>query len=246
MDLQQFERSIREDATSSVRQQEIVSTNTFSALMRKVYTWMALALTITGFTAYYVASSPAILQAIMTNQILFFGLLIGELALVWGVSAAINRLSLTTATLLFILYSVLNGVTMSFIFLAYTMTSIASVFFITAGTFAAMSLYGYFTKADLSKMGQILFMALIGLIIATIVNLFIKSSGLTMILSYVGVLIFVGLTAWDTQKIKQMLQLAPDTGESAQKVALMGALSLYLDFINLFLYLLRIFGNSRD
>ncbi|MBP3827294.1 MAG: Bax inhibitor-1/YccA family protein [Prevotella sp.] len=246
MDLQQFERSIREDATSSVRQQEIVSTNTFSALMRKVYTWMALALTITGFTAYYVASSPAILQAIMTNQILFFGLLIGELALVWGVSAAINRLSLTTATLLFILYSVLNGVTMSFIFLAYTMTSIASVFFITAGTFAAMSLYGYFTKADLSKMGQILFMALIGLIIATIVNLFIKSSGLTMILSYVGVLIFVGLTAWDTQKIKQMLQLAPDTGETAQKVALMGALSLYLDFINLFLYLLRIFGNSRD
>ena len=246
MDLQQFERSIREDATSSVRQQEIVSTNTFSALMRKVYTWMALALTITGFTAYYVASSPAILQAIMTNQILFFGLLIGELALVWGVSAAINRLSLTTATLLFILYSVLNGVTMSFIFLAYTMTSIASVFFITAGTFAAMSLYGYFTKADLSKMGQIMFMALIGLIIATIVNLFIKSSGLTMILSYVGVLIFVGLTAWDTQKIKQMLQLAPDTGETAQKVALMGALSLYLDFINLFLYLLRIFGNSRD
>ena len=246
MDLQQFERSIREDATSSVRQQEIVSTNTFSALMRKVYTWMALALTITGFTAYYVASSPSILQAIMTNQILFFGLLIGELALVWGVSAAINRLSLTTATLLFILYSVLNGVTMSFIFLAYTMTSIASVFFITAGTFAAMSLYGYFTKADLSKMGQILFMALIGLIIATIVNLFIKSSGLTMILSYVGVLIFVGLTAWDTQKIKQMLQVAPDTGETAQKVALMGALSLYLDFINLFLYLLRIFGNSRD
>ena len=246
MDLQQFERSIREDASSSVRQQEIVSTNTFSALMRKVYTWMALALTITGFTAYYVASSPAILQAIMTNKILFFGLLIGELALVWGVSAAINRLSLTTATLLFILYSVLNGVTMSFIFLAYTMTSIASVFFITAGTFAAMSLYGYFTKADLSKMGQILFMALIGLIIATIVNLFIKSSGLTMILSYVGVLIFVGLTAWDTQKIKQMLQVAPDTGEAAQKVALMGALSLYLDFINLFLYLLRIFGNSRE
>ena len=120
MDLQQFERSIREDASSSVRQREIVSTNTFSALMRKVYTWMALALTITGFTAYYVASSPAILQAIMTNKILFFGLLIGELALVWGVSAAINRLSLTTATLLFILYSVLNGVTMSFIFLAYT------------------------------------------------------------------------------------------------------------------------------
>ena len=246
MDLQQFEKSIREDATSSVRQQEIVSTNTFSALMRKVYTWMALALAITGFTAYFVASSPAILQLIFSNKLLFFGLLIGELALVWGVSAVINRLSLTTATLLFILYSVLNGVTLSFIFLAYTMTSITSVFFITAGTFAAMSLIGYFTKADLSKMGQIMFMALIGLIIATIVNIFIKSSGLTMILSYLGVLIFVGLTAWDTQKIKQMLLAAPDTGETAQKVALMGALSLYLDFINLFLYLLRIFGNSRN
>lgn len=246
MDLQQFEKSIREDASSSVRQQEIVSSSTFSTLMRKVYTWMALALAITGFTAYYVASSPAIMQAIFSNRILFWGLLIGELALVWIVSASINRLSLTTATAMFILYSVLNGVTLSFIFLAYTMTSITTVFFITAGTFAAMSLYGYFTKTDLSKMGQILIMALIGLIIATIVNLFVKSSGLTMILSYVGVLIFVGLTAWDTQKIKQMLQMASDTGEAAQKIALMGALSIYLDFINLFLYLLRIFGSSRN
>lgn len=246
MDLQQFEKSIREDASSSVRQQEIVSSSTFSTLMRKVYTWMALALTITGFTAYYVASSPAIMQAIFSNRILFWGLLIGELALVWIVSASINRLSLTTATAMFILYSVLNGVTLSFIFLAYTMTSITTVFFITAGTFAAMSLYGYFTKTDLSKMGQIMIMALIGLIIATIVNLFVKSSGLTMILSYVGVLIFVGLTAWDTQKIKEMLQMATDTGEAAQKIALMGALSIYLDFINLFLYLLRIFGSSRN
>lgn len=246
MDLQQFEKSIREDASSSVRQQEIVSSSTFSTLMRKVYTWMALALAITGFTAYYVASSPAILQAIFSNRILFWGLLIGELALVWIVSASINRLSLTTATAMFILYSVLNGVTLSFIFLAYTMTSITTVFFITAGTFAAMSLYGYFTKTDLSKMGQIMIMALIGLIIATIVNLFVKSSGLTMILSYVGVLIFVGLTAWDTQKIKEMLQMATDTGEAAQKIALMGALSIYLDFINLFLYLLRIFGSSRN
>lgn len=246
MDLQQFEKSIREDASSSVRQQEIVSSSTFSTLMRKVYTWMALALAITGFTAYYVASSPAIMQAIFSNRILFWGLLIGELALVWIVSASINRLSLTTATAMFILYSVLNGVTLSFIFLTYTMTSITTVFFITAGTFAAMSLYGYFTKTDLSKMGQIMIMALIGLIIATIVNLFVKSSGLTMILSYIGVLIFVGLTAWDTQKIKQMLQMASDTGEAAQKIALMGALSIYLDFINLFLYLLRIFGSSRN
>jgi FtsH-binding integral membrane protein len=135
---------------------------------------------------------------------------------------------------------------MSFIFLAYTYESVASVFFITAGTFAVMALYGYFTKSDLSSWGKILFMALIGLIIATIVNLFIGSSMLSMILSYAGVLIFVGLTAYDTQKIKQMLQDAEVADESAQKVALMGALSLYLDFINLFLYLLRIFGSSRD
>ena len=218
----------------------------FPALMRKVYVWMALALVITGFTAYGVANSPAILQMIVSSKVLFFGIIIGELALVWGVSAAIGRLSLTTATLLFVLYSVLNGVTMSFIFLAYTAESITSVFLITAGTFAAMALFGYFTKADLSSMGRILFMALIGLIVATIVNIFMKSSGLAMILNYVGVLIFVGLTAWDTQKIKQMLLEAPDAGETAQKVALMGALTLYLDFINLFIHLLRILGNSRN
>jgi hypothetical protein len=146
---------------------------------------------------------------------------------------------------MFILYSVINGALLSYIFLAYTASSVATVFFITAGTFGAMALIGYTTKADLSSMGKILFMALIGLVIATVVNLFVKSDGLTMILSYVGVLIFVGLTAYDTQKIKQMLIQAPDASESAQKMALLGALTLYLDFINLFIYLLRIFG-KRD
>ena len=243
MDLQQFQNQVINGTAEESRWQTGLA---FPALMRKVYIWMALALTITGVTALGVANSPGIMTAIMTNQPLFWGLLIGELALVWGVTAAINRISLTTATLLFVLYSVLNGVTMSFIFLAYTYESVASVFFITAGTFAVMALYGYFTKSDLSSWGKILFMALIGLIIATIVNLFIGSSMLSMILSYAGVLIFVGLTAYDTQKIKQMLQDAEVADESAQKVALMGALSLYLDFINLFLYLLRIFGNSRD
>jgi FtsH-binding integral membrane protein len=218
----------------------------FPALMRKVYVWMALALVITGFTAYGVANSPAILQMIVSSKVLFFGIIIGELALVWGVSAAIGRLSLTTATLLFVLYSVLNGVTMSFIFLVYTYSSITSVFFITAGTFAVMALFGYFTKTDLSSMGKILMMALIGIIIATIVNIFTKSEGLAMILNYLGVLVFVGLVAYDSQKIKQMLMMAPDAGEGAQKVALLGALSLYLDFINLFLYLLRILGSKRD
>ena len=241
MELQRCEQEVM-----SAQETRQWAATAFPALMRKVYVWMALALVITGFTAYGVANSPAILQMIVSSKVLFFGIIIGELALVWGVSAAIGRLSLTTATLLFVLYSVLNGVTMSFIFLAYTAESITSVFLITAGTFAAMALFGYFTKADLSSMGRILFMALIGLIVATIVNIFMKSSGLAMILNYVGVLIFVGLTAWDTQKIKQMLLEAPDAGETAQKVALMGALTLYLDFINLFIHLLRILGNSRN
>jgi FtsH-binding integral membrane protein len=227
----------------SVRQWDVAEA--FPVLMRKVYVWMTLALAITGFTAYGVATSPGILQAIYTNQILFWGLIIAEFALVIGVSAAINRLSLTTATLMFILYSIINGALMSYVFLAYTASSVATVFFITAGTFGAMALIGYTTKADLSSMGKILFMALIGMIIATIVNLFIKSDGLTTILSYIGVLIFVGLTAYDTQKIKQMLMQAPDASESAQKMALLGALTLYLDFINLFIYLLRIFGKRE-
>ncbi len=217
----------------------------FPVLMRKVYVWMTLALVITGFTAYGVATSPGILQAIYTNQILFWGLIIAEFALVFGVTAAINKLSLTTATLMFILYSVINGALLSYIFLAYTASSIATVFFITAGTFGVMALIGYTTKTDLSSMGKILFMALIGMIIATVVNLFVKSDGLTTILSYVGVLIFVGLTAYDTQKIKNMLLEAPDASEGAQKVALLGALSLYLDFVNLFIYLLRIFGRRE-
>jgi FtsH-binding integral membrane protein len=217
----------------------------FPVLMRKVYVWMTMALAITGFTAYGVATSPGILEAIYTNPILFWGLIIAEFALVIGVGAAINKLSLTVATLMFILYSVINGALMSYIFLAYTTTSVATVFFITAGTFGVMALIGYTTKVDLSSMGKILFMALIGLVIATVVNLFVKSDGFTMILSYVGVLIFVGLTAYDTQKIKQMLLQAPDAGEGAQKLALLGALTLYLDFINLFIYLLRILGKRE-
>ena len=208
---------------------------TFAALMRKVYVWMTLALVITGFTAYSVANSPALL-----------GLIIGELALVFIISGAINRLSLTTATLLFIIYSVLNGAMLSSIFIIYEPMVIAKVFFITAGTFGAMAFYGYSTKRDLSSIGKILFMTLIGLIIATVVNMFLKSPGFDYILSYIGVAIFIGLTAWDSQKIKQMLLMQPDMSEGAQKLALLGSLTLYLDFINLFLYLLRIFGSNRD
>ena len=235
-----------EFSTVATRERELGMSAAFPVLMRKVYLWMTLALAITGFTAYYVATNETLITALVTNQILFWGLAIGELALVIGLSAAINRLSLTTATLMFVLYSVINGATMSFIFLLYTASSITSVFFITAGTFAVMALFGYFTKTDLTSMGKILMMALIGIIIATIVNIFTKSQGLAVILNYLGVLVFVGLTAYDSQKIKQMLQMAPDAGEGAQKVALLGALSLYLDFINLFLYMLRIFGSRRD
>ncbi len=234
------------EITGMSRERELALSKAFPALIRKVYVWMALALVITGITAFGVASTPALLTAIMANQVLLFGLVIAEFALVIGVSAAINRLSLSMATLMFVLYSVINGATLSVIFLVYTMDSITSVFFITAGTFAAMAFVGYVTKKDLTSMGRILFMALIGLVIATVVNIFMRSSGLQLILNYVGVLVFVGLTAYDSQKIKQMLLMAPDTGETAQKLALLGSLTLYLDFINLFLYLLRIFGAKRE
>ncbi|MBR2205383.1 MAG: Bax inhibitor-1/YccA family protein [Prevotella sp.] len=230
---------------TTTREQELSMSAAFPILMRKVYVWMTLALVITGVTAYGVATSPGLMMAIATNKLLFWGLIIAEFGLVVAISAAINRLSLTTATLLFVLYSVINGATLSFIFAIYTMSSIASVFFITAGTFAVMAVIGYTTKKDLTSMGKILFMALIGIIIATIVNIFLKSTGLQMIVSYLGVLIFVGLTAYDSQKIKQMLLMAPDAGEGAQKIALLGALSLYLDFVNLFIYLLRIFGRRE-
>lgn len=218
----------------------------FPVLMRKVYTWMTLALVLTGLTAYGVATSPGIMMALYSNSALMWGLVIAEFALVIGISAAINRLSLSTATLMFVAYSVINGAMLSSIFMIYTAASIASVFFITAATFAVMALIGYTTKTDLTSVGKLLFMALIGLVIATIVNMFIGSSTLTMICSYVGVLIFVGLTAYDSQKIKNMLMQAPDAGESSQKLALLGALTLYLDFINLFIYLLRIFGDRRE
>lgn len=218
----------------------------FPVLMRKVYTWMTLAMIITGITAYGVATSPAILEMLLTNRVVFWGLIAAEFGLVFGLSGMINKLSLTTATLMFIAYSIINGALLSSIFLIYTMSSIGQVFFITAGTFGAMALIGYTTRTDLTSVGKILFMALIGLVIATVVNIFVGSTGLQTIISYVGVLIFVGLTAYDTQKIKYMLIERDAADEGAQKIALLGALTLYLDFINLFIYLLRIFGARRD
>lgn len=229
-----------------IRQQEMTNASTFKVLMRKVYLWMTMALMITGITAAGVANSPNILALIYSSQVVMWGIIIAEFGLVMYISARLEKLSLSTATTLFALYSILNGVMLSSIFLLYSTAIISKVFFITAGTFGVTALYGYATKKDLSSFGNILFMALIGLVIATVVNIFMKSAMFDLILSYIGVIIFVGLTAWDSQKIKHMMMVQQDADESAQKLALIGALSLYLDFINLFLYLLRIFGRSDD
>ena len=212
------------------REQQLEAAQAFPVLMRKVYSWMAFALFI---------------SLLYAKPVVMWVLIAVELLLVFGLSAAINRLSLTVATLMFVIYSVINGAMLSSVFLIYQVGSVAKVFFITAGTFAAMSVFGYTTKSDLTSWGKILLMALIGLIIASVVNIFLKSSGLDLIVSYAGVLIFVGLVAYDTQKIKRMFLTATDAGETMQKFALMGALSLYLDFINLFIHLLRILGDRR-
>jgi hypothetical protein len=243
MDYKDFDHMVNEAEGNYTRSYR--PSTTLPVLMRKVYTWMALALVITGVTAYGVATTPSLIEAIVMNRVLFWGLVIAEFGLVFGISGMLHKLSLATATLMFIAYSVINGALLSVIFLVYTMDSIGMVFFITAATFGVMALIGYTTKTDLTKMGSILFMALIGLIIATVVNMFVHSSGLQLIISYAGVLIFVGLTAYDTQKIKQMLYEQDSADESAQKLALVGALSLYLDFVNLFIYLLRILGNRK-
>jgi len=219
-----------------------------NSFVRSVYNWMAIGLALTGMVAYYVASNPSLLRLIFGNQIIFFGLMIGELGMVFYLSARINRMQASTATAVFLFYAFLNGVTLSVIFLAYARSTIASTFFICSATFAASSVYGWITKKDLTGMGNFLMMGLIGIIIASVVNMFIRNSGMSLIISYIGVIVFVGLTAYDTQKIKTMAMTQPaDVGAGVvRKGAIMGALSLYLDFINLFLMMLRIFGGGRD
>lgn len=210
----------------------------------QVYGWMTSGLLATGILAYYTSHSPFLLSVIFGSKLVFYGLLLANLGIVFVLSRSIQSLSATAASFLFFVYASLNGLTLASIFLLYTHSSIATVFFITAGTFGAMSAYGYLTKADLSKWGNILFMSVIGLVIATLVNLFLQSSTLMWLLTYAGVLIFVGLTAYDTQQLKEMAYSLDDE-ETAGKFAVLGALTLYLDFINLFLYLLRIFGKRR-
>ena len=211
----------------------------------KVYGWMCAALLVTGLTAWYVAQSEEIIVALVTNKILFYGLLFGEILLVGYISRALPTMNVSMAKALFFLYAIANGLTLSLIFVIFTTTSIASAFFITAGTFAVMSVYGYYTKSDLTSMGKILMMALIGLVIASIVNIFMESTLLYWITSYVGVFIFTGLIAYDTQKIKEMNIIGNEGTDEDTKESLMGALTLYLDFINLFLYILRIFGDRK-
>ena len=215
-------------------------------LMRNVYGWMSLALAITGLTSYYVAGSQAILSVIFSNQFVFWGIAIAEFVLVMVLTAKINTLSFQTAGIMFAVYSILNGVLLSSIFVVYTSESIATTFFISAGMFAAMAIIGSTTKKDLSGIGRFAIMAVIGLIIASLVNIFLKSTMLEFIVSIIGVIVFAALTAYDAQKIKAMLhEYGTDVNETSQKIALLGSLSLYLDFINMFLYLLRLFGRRN-
>jgi FtsH-binding integral membrane protein len=212
-----------------------------NALIRQVYAWMGGGLLVTALMAMATISSPALFNAIVGNRIVFYGLLLGELGLVIAISRAINKISAPVASFLFLLYAALNGVTMSVIFAIYTAESITSTFVITAATFGAMSAYGYFTKRDLTRWGSFLFMGLIGVVIASVVNIFVGSSAVSWIISVVGVIVFTGLTAYDTWKIKAMAA----AGAEGRKPAILGALTLYLDFINLFIMLLRLLGNRR-
>ncbi len=223
----------------------IVKTNSF---IRSVYNWMAIGLALTGFTSYYVSHNEIMMQLIFGTPGLLMVLIFAELGFVFFLSARIQKIEASTATALFAIYSILNGITLSSIFLAYTATSIVSTFIICAVTFLVCSIYGMVTKKDLTSLGSFMFMGLIGILIASVVNIFLQSTGLQAIISYIGVIVFIGLTAYDTQKLKSMAVTIPDnaTGAMIRKGTIMGALTLYLDFINLFIMLLRIFGNSRD
>lgn len=213
-----------------------------NTLVRQVYAWMGLGLFLTAVMSLITVLSPQLFNAIVANRPVLYGLMIGELVLVFTLSGAINRLSETTATLLFLGYSILNGLTLSVVFLLYTADSIASTFVITSCMFGAMSVYGYVTKKDLTSWGSFLFMGLIGIVIAMLVNIFLRSSAVSWVVSGIGVIVFTGLTAYDTWKIKALAA----SGEQGRKPAILGALTLYLDFINLFLMLLRFTGGRRD
>ena len=215
-----------------------------TAFLRKVYGWMVVGLGVTAAVAFGVAASPALVQAIFGNPILFFGLIIAELGLVFFLSARVNKIAPGTAAVLFLVYSAFNGATLAMVLLAYTGTSIATTFAVTAGMFGALALFGTTTKRSLAGVGQFFFMGLIGLLLASVVGIFWRSDTLQFVISVVGVLVFTGLTAWDAQRLKMMASTVPE--ERFGSYAVVGALSLYLDFINLFLFLLRFLGGRRD
>jgi FtsH-binding integral membrane protein len=221
-----------------------VSAERVTAFLRKVYGWMFVGLGLTAAVALGVASSPTLVRAIFGNRVLFFGLILGELGLVFYLSARVDKLAANTAAGLFLLYSALNGATLSMILLAYTGTSIATTFVVTAGMFGALALYGTATKRSLAGVGQFVFMGLIGVVIASVVGMFWKSQALQFVISVVGVIVFTGLTAWDAQRLKVMAVTVPE--ERYGSYSVVGALALYLDFINLFLFLLRFLGGRRD
>jgi len=233
------------DSLTMKQAQVQVRVNSF---VRSVYNWMAIGLALTGFIAYAVANMPEVRDVIFGSRIVFFGLIIAQLALVFIISSRIQRMQAGTATLLFVVYSALNGATLSSIFLVYAQSTIASTFFVCSATFVACSIYGWTTRRDLTSMGGFLTMGLIGIVIASLVNMFIQSSAISTVVSYIGVLVFVGLTAYDTQDIKKMAMSQPESIDAGaiRKGAILGALKLYLDFINLFLMLLRIFGGGRE
>ena len=225
---------------------QVTATTSF---INQVYGWMSGGLVVTGIIAYLIGTTPGMTEKLIANPGMLIGAFIGEIVLVIAISAGINKMSSAVATGCFLLYAALTGVTLSLIFLRYSMAGIATTFFVTSVTFGVMSIYGYVTKRDLTSIGNLCFMALIGLVIASIVNMFVASTALYWGVTYVGILIFVGLTAYDTQKIKEMSMALGDelsASETGRKHAILGALALYLDFINLFLLLLRFFGGSRD
>lgn len=230
-------RSVAQSGVSSVA----------SIYMRQVYQWMTVGLGVTTLMAWFVASTPAVQQVIFGNSLIMIALIVAQFGLVIAISAAVHKMSGGTATGLFLLYSALTGATLSSIFVIYPIASITNAFLVTTGTFLAMTVYGTVTKRDLTAMGSFLFMGLIGIVIAMVVNIFLKSAMMDFVVSCLGVLIFTGLTAYDTQKLRRFGESAPlDDATAVRRGAILGALTLYLDFINLFLMLLRLFGGNRN
>ena len=236
-DMMSYSRSVAQSAASSVA----------SIYMRQVYQWMTMGLGVTTLMAWFVASTPAVQQVIFGNSLIMIALIVAQFGLVIALSAAVHKMSSSTATGLFLLYSALTGATLSSIFVIYPIASITNAFLVTTGTFLAMTVYGTVTKRDLTAMGSFLFMGLIGIVIAMVVNIFLKSAMMDFVVSCLGVLIFTGLTAYDTQKLRRFGESAPlDDATAVRRGAILGALTLYLDFINLFLMLLRLFGGNRN